>query len=148
MNVEIVESVDTIRKTVGARRTPTKVFRKETKKPKNADAHNLDSKPSIVEAEVEIGELNMSYLDVDALQQESEKMRGSGLNGSSLESAQVQDRRHGLRVSRTGRRFLVTVTSLFRTATGEFVKSGKRMHVLGCDDWGSNLRVRGVQAPV
>ena len=22
------------------------------------------------------------------------------------------------------------------------------MHVVGCDDWGSNLRVRGVQAPV
>ena len=21
------------------------------------------------------------------------------------------------------------------------------MHVVGCDDWGSNLRVRGVQAP-
>ena len=38
---------------------------------KNADAHNLDSKPSIVELEVEIDELNMSYLDVDALQQES-----------------------------------------------------------------------------
>ena len=36
----------------------------------------------------------------------------------------------------------------FRTATGELVKSGKRMHVVGCDDWGSNLRVRGVQAPM
>ena len=46
-------------------------------KPKNADAHNLDSKPSIVEPEVEIDELGVSYLDVDALQQEPEKMRGS-----------------------------------------------------------------------
>ena len=48
-------------------------------KPKNADAHNLDSKPSNVEPEVEIDEFNMSYLDVDALQQqqESERMRGS-----------------------------------------------------------------------
>ena len=36
----------------------------------------------------------------------------------------------------------------FRTATGELVEGGKRMHVEGCDDWGSNLRVRGVQAPV
>ena len=36
----------------------------------------------------------------------------------------------------------------FRTATGELVKGGKPMHVEGCDDWGSNLRVRGVQAPV
>ena len=46
-------------------------------KPKNADAHNLDSKPPNVEPEVEIDEFTMSYLDVDALQQESERMRGS-----------------------------------------------------------------------
>ena len=39
-------------------------------KPKNADAHNLDPKPSIVEPEFEIDEFNMSYLDVDALQQQ------------------------------------------------------------------------------
>ena len=45
-------------------------------KPKNADAHNLDSKPSIAEPEVEIDEFSMTYLNVDALQ-ESEKMRGS-----------------------------------------------------------------------
>ena len=36
----------------------------------------------------------------------------------------------------------------FRTAAGELVKGGKRVHVAGCDDWGSNLRVRGVQALV
>ena len=47
-------------------------------KPKNADANNFGSKPSIVEPEVEIDDFNMSYLDVDALQQqESERMRGS-----------------------------------------------------------------------
>ena len=44
-------------------------------KPKNADAHNLDSKPSIAEPEVEIDEFSMTYLNVDAFQ-ESEKMRG------------------------------------------------------------------------
>ena len=36
----------------------------------------------------------------------------------------------------------------FRTATGELVKGGKRMQIVGCDDWGYNLRIRGVQAPV
>ena len=36
----------------------------------------------------------------------------------------------------------------FRTATGELVKRGKRMQIVGCDDWGSNLRIRGVPAPV
>ena len=58
-------------------------FKKNTKggskgkqRSRSADAHNLDSKPSIVEPEVEIDEFNMTYLDVDALQ-ESEKMRGS-----------------------------------------------------------------------
>ena len=25
---------------------------------------------------------------------------------------------------------------------------GERVHVAGCDEWGSNLKVRGVQAPV
>ena len=54
----------------------TKGGSKGKHKPKNADAHNLDSKPSIAEPEVEIDEFSMTYLNVDALQ-ESEKMRGS-----------------------------------------------------------------------
>ena len=36
----------------------------------------------------------------------------------------------------------------FRAAAGELVKGGKRMQIVGCDDWGSNLRIRGVQATV
>ena len=75
LNVGIVEKVDTTRKTVGSRRTP-KVVRKGKHKPKNADAHNLDPKPSIAEPEVEIDEFSMTYLNVNALQ-ESEKVRGS-----------------------------------------------------------------------
>ena len=58
-------------------------FKKNTKggskgkhKPKKKDTHNLDSKPSIAEPEVEIDEFSMTYLNVDALQ-ESERMRGS-----------------------------------------------------------------------
>ena len=43
---------------------------------KNADAHNLDSKPPIAEPEVEIDEFITTYLNVDALH-ESEKVRGS-----------------------------------------------------------------------
>ena len=39
--------------------------------------------------------------------------RCEDLNGSKLELTQVQERRYGLRVSRTERRFLVTVISLF-----------------------------------
>ena len=73
LNVGIVENVDATRKTDGSRRTP-KVFRGE-QKTKNADAHNLDSKPSIAEPEVEIAEFSMTHFNIDALQ-ESEKVRG------------------------------------------------------------------------
>ena len=37
-------------------------------KPKNADAHDLDLKPSNVEPEVEIGGFNMFYLDAHAVE--------------------------------------------------------------------------------
>ena len=36
----------------------------------------------------------------------------------------------------------------FCTATGQLVKGGKRMQLVGCDDWGTSFRIRGVQAPV
>ena len=69
MNVGTLESADTTRKTVGARRTPTKVVRKESTKPNATDAHNLDSaKPANSEPEVEICEFDMSYFNVDAVE--------------------------------------------------------------------------------
>ena len=50
----------------------------------------------------------------------------------------MQERRHGLRVSRTERRTIPGDSDLtFRTATGKLVKGGKRMQIVGCDDWGS-----------
>ena len=114
-------------------------------KPKNADAHNFDSKPSIVEPEVEIDEFSMTYLNVDALQ-ESEKMRGSewikvGVGTGAGKTAWPQSIACGI--------WMLGDSDLtFRTATGELVKGGTRVHVAGCDDWGSNLRVRGVKALV
>ena len=63
--VGTVENVDTTRMTVGARRTP-KVVRKENTNPRMQMLTNLDSKPSIVEPEVEIDEFSMTYLNVDA----------------------------------------------------------------------------------
>ena len=74
----------------------------------------------------------MSYLDVDALQQqESERMRGSewikiGVETGAGKSAWPQSITYGTMIP----------------------GGGKRMQIVGCDDWGSNLRVRGVQAPV
>ena len=109
-----------------------------------ADAHNLDSKPSIVEPEVETDEFNMTYLNVDALQ-ESEKVRGSewikiGVDTGAGKTAWPQSITYG---TIPGDSDLT-----FRTATGELVRGGNRMQIEGCDDWGSNLRVRGVQGPV
>ena len=115
-------------------------------KPKSAGAHNLDSKPSIVEPEVEIDEFSMTYLNVDALQEESEKMRGSewikiGVDTGAGKTAWPQSFTYGTTIPGDSDLTL-------RIATGELVKGGKRMHVVGCDDWGSNFRVRGVQAPM
>ena len=127
-------------------------FKKNTKggskgkhKPKNADAHNLDSKPSIAEPEVEIDQFSMTYLNVDA-HQESEKVRGSewikiGVDTGAGKTAWPQSITYGTMIPGDS-------DLTFRTATGELVKGGKRMQIVGCDDWGSNLRIRGVQAPV
>ena len=87
----------------------------------------------------------MTYLNVDALQ-ESEKMRGSewikiGVDTGAGKTARPQSIAYGTRM-------LGDSDLTFRTGTGEFVKGGTRVHVAGCDDWGSNLRVRGVQALV
>ena len=57
-------------------------------------------------------------------------------------------KRHGLKGVTNGKMILGNSDLNFRTAAGEFVKGGKRLHVEGCADWGSDLKVRGVQAPV
>ena len=109
------------------------------------DAHNLGSKPSIAEPEVEIDEFSRTYLNVDALQ-ESEKMPGSewikiGVHTGAGKTALPQSITYGTMIPGDS-------DLTFHTATGELVKGGKRVQVAGCDDWGLNLGVRGVQAPV
>ena len=121
----------------------TKGGSKGNRKPKNADAHNLDSKSSISEQEVEIDEFSMTYLNVDALEL-SEKVRGSewikiGVDTGAGKTAWPQSITYGTMIPGDS-------DLTFRTATGELVKGGKRMQIMGCDDWGSNLRIRGVQA--
>ena len=125
----------------------TKGGSKGKHKTKNAtDAHNLDStKPANAEPEVEIDEFDMTYHNVDALQ-ESEKMRGSewikiGVDTGAGKTAWPQSITYGTTIPGDS-------DLTFRTATGELVKGGKRVQVTGCDDWESNLRVRGVQSPV
>ena len=88
----------------------------------------------------------MTYLNVDALQQESEKMRGSewikiGVDTGAGKTTWPQSITNGTTLPGDS-------DLNFRSATGELVKGGKRMHVVGCDVVGANLKVRGVQAPV
>ena len=84
--------------------------------PKNPDAHNLDSKPSIAEPEVEIDEFSMTYLNVDALQE----MRGSewikiGVDTGAGKTAWPQSITYGTTIPGDS-------DLTFRTATGEMSK--------------------------
>ena len=60
----------------------------------------------------------------------------------------MQERRHGLRVSRTERRFLVTVISLSAQQLENLSKVASECKLWVVDDSGSNLKIQGVQAPV
>ena len=107
---------------------------KRKHKSKNAmDAHNLYStKPANVEPEVEIGGFDMSFPDVDALQQQGSEWIKIGVDTQSVTY---------------GKKLPGHVDFTFRTATG-LSKYCERLYVEGCDDWRVNLRVRGVQALV
>ena len=111
-------------------------------KPKNAtDAPNLDSKPSNFEPDVEIGGLNMCCLDAHAVEVRVSEWIKIGVDTGAGKTAWPQSVTYGKMI-------LGDSDLTFRTATGDLVKGGKRLHVEGCDVWGSNLRVQGVQAPV
>ena len=88
-------------------------------KSKNAtDAHNLDStKPTNGEPEVDIGEFEMGFLDVDA-QQESEWIK-NGVDTGAGKTVWPQSVTYG-------KKFPGDIHLTFRTATGETVKSGVR----------------------
>ena len=78
--------------------------------------------------------------------QESEKVRGSewikiGVDTGAGKTAWPQSITYGTMIPGDSDLTL-------RTATGELVKGGKRMQIVACDDWGSNLRIGGVRAPV
>ena len=127
----------------------TKGGSKGKHKPKNADAHNLESKPLIAEPEVEIDEFSMTYLNVDALQ-ESEKMQGSewikiGVDTGAGKTAWPQSITYGTTIPGDS-------DLTFRTATGELAEGGKRMQIVCCDDWiqppNSRCSSTGVQTTV
>ena len=112
LNVGTVESADTTRKTVGARRTPTKVVRRENTNPRMQRMLTILTRNQQMGVDTSAGKTVWPQ----------RATCGKTIPGDS--------------------------DLTFRTVTGELVKGGKRSHVESCDDWRSNLRVRGVQAPV
>ena len=95
-------------------------------KTKNAtDAHNLDStKPANSEPEVEIGGFDMSYLDFDAVEVREPEWIKIGVDTVAGKTAWPQSFTHGKRIPGD--------VDLPCTATGELVRSGKRLFVECC----------------
>ena len=112
-------------------------------KSKNAtDAHNLDStKPANIEPEVEIGGFDMFCLAAHAVEVRGSEWIKNRVDTSAGKTAWPQSVTYGKKLPGH-------VGLTFSTATLEPVKSGERLYVEGCDDWGVNFRVRGVQATV
>ena len=144
LNVGTVESADTARKTVGARRVTNKGGSKG-----KAQNQEMQRTLSILTRRIQ-QMLNQKLKSVDStwINSTLTVLKCRGLNGSRLESTQVQERDDMPQSVTYGKTIPGDSHLTFRTATGEIVKGGKRMHVVGCDDWGVNLRVRGEQAPV
>ena len=70
----------------------------------------------------------MSFLDVDALQQQGSEWIKIGVDTGAGKTAWPQS-------VRLGKKLPGHVDRTFRTATGELVKSGDRLYVEGCDGW-------------
>ena len=127
-------------RTLLERRTPTKVVRKENTNPRMQRMLTILTRRNQQLLNQRL-KFDMSFLDVDALQQQGSERIKIGLDTGAGKTAWPQSITYGRTIPGDS-------DLTFRTATGELVKSGKRLYVAGCDDWGSNLRVRGVQAPV
>ena len=100
-------------------------------KPKNAD-HNLDSKPSNVEPEVEIGGFNTFYLDAHAVEVRGSEWIKIGVDTGAGKTAWPQSISYGKTI--LGGSHLT-----FRAATGELVK---RWQAIAC----RGLRRLGIQS--
>ena len=84
-------------------------------KPKNADAHNLDSNPLNVEPEVEIGGFYMFYLDAHAVEVRRSEWIKIGVDTGAGKTAWPQSVTCGKTIPGDS-------DLTFRTATGELVK--------------------------
>ena len=113
----------------GSKKNTNKGGSKGKHKAKNAtDAHNLDStKPADVEPVVEVCECDMNYLDADVVEVRESAWIKIGVDTGAGKTAWSQSVTDGITIPGDS-------DLTFRTATGELVKSGKRLYVdEGCD---------------
>ena len=80
-------------------------------------------KPANVEPEVEIGGFDKSFLDADAVEVRKSEWIKIGVDTGAGKTAWPQSVTYGKRIPGD-------VDPSFRTATGELVKSGKRLSVV------------------
>ena len=83
----------------------------------------------------------MSFLDVYALQQQGSEWTKIGVDTGAGKTAWSQSVTYGKKLPGH-------VDFTFRTAIGELVKSGERLYVEGCDDWGQSPSSRCSSAGV
>ena len=120
---------------------PTEVVRKESTEPRMQQTLTILTRRNqqMLSQKLKSVEFDMSFLDVDALQQQESEWIKIGIDTGAGKTALPQSVTYGKKLPGH-------VDLTFRTATGELDKSGERMYVDGVDDWVVNLRVRGVQA--
>ena len=143
LNVGAVESADSTRKTVGARRTPTKVVRKESTNPRMQRVLTILTRRNQQILNQKLTSVNSRWVFSTLMklhQQESEFFK-IGVGTGAGKTAWPQSVTYG-------KKLLGHVDFTFRTATGDLAKSDERLYVEGRDDRRVNLRVRVVQAPV
>ena len=101
------ESADITRKTVGARRTPTKVVRKGSTNARMQRMLTILTRRNQQMLNQKLKSVDSAWVITTLI-----LLMCKSLDGSRLDSTQVQERRHGPRVSRTERSFLTMLTSL------------------------------------
>ena len=118
LNVGTVESADTTQKIVGARRTPTKVVRKGSTNPRMQRMLTILTRRNQQMLNQKLKSVTSRWVFSMLMH-----FNSKSLNGSRLESTQVQER--WPQSVTYGKMLPGHVDFTFRTATGELVKSGE-----------------------
>ena len=110
-------------------------------KGKAKDAHSLGEESAAQEPEVEAGAFDLCKLELNLVDMYDSDWVRIGVDTGAGKTAWPADAGYGEEIPGGN-------GPAFRTATGEIVQSGPHVCVEGRDEWGTNIRMRGVKAPV